>query len=297
MEPISSAPILPGAAWLTPRRPRRRTRRPQVATIAVALISAVLASVMTLGATGLLAATGALTGQAAPTAASATSTNASSTVEADPDKPIVDVAAAVSPAVVTITSTIAGNGRNPFSASATGIGSGVIFGANGWILTNWHVVEGADTLTVTLMDGRELTGRVVASDKTLDLAVVRVDASGLPTAEIGSSADLQVGQLVIAIGSPLGEFTETVTSGILSATGRTITVTDAQTGRPKTMKDLLQTDAAINQGNSGGPLLDGAGRVIGINSAGASAAEGIGFAIPIDKARSLMEQATTGAVS
>jgi S1-C subfamily serine protease len=120
--------------------------------------------------------------------------------------------------------------------------------------------------------------------------VVRVEASGLPAAELGRSADLEVGELVIAIGSPLGEFTDSVTSGILSAIGRTIEVPDER-GRVHTLRDLLQTDAAINPGNSGGPLLDADGRVIGINTAIAGGANGIGFAIPIDKAAEIIEQA------
>ena len=124
--------------------------------------------------------------------------------------------------------------------------------------------------------------------------MIKVDATGLPTVDIGVSATLQVGQLVVAIGSPLGTFSESVTSGILSATGRTITVRDPQTRRPHTMTGLLQTDAAINPGNSGGPLLDQDGRVIGINSAVATSAEGIGFAIPIDAAHDIMAEALRG---
>ena len=174
---------------------------------------------------------------------------------------------------------------------ATGVGSGVIVRADGWILTNAHVVEGAQTLTVTLKDGREFEGQVVESNPDKDLAVVKVDAADLPTAEIGSSADLEVGQLVIAIGSPLGEFTNSVTSGVLSAIGREIQVPDEQTGRVHTLTNLLQTDAAINPGNSGGPLLDEHGRIVGINTAVAGGANGIGFAIPIDDAAEIMAAA------
>jgi S1-C subfamily serine protease len=155
------------------------------------------------------------------------------------------------------------------------------------------VVEGNGTLTVTLDDGRDLPARVVASDPDKDLAVVKVDASNLPTVQIGSSSNLQVGQLVVAIGSPLGTFTDSVTSGILSGTGREITVTDPLTRQQRTVSNLLQTDAAINEGNSGGPLLDAAGRVIGINSAAATSAQGIGFAIPIDDAQAIIAKART----
>jgi S1-C subfamily serine protease len=210
----------------------------------------------------------------------------------EPNAVIVAVAARVSPAVVTITSDgSGGNQYDPFNAPSTGVGSGFVFGADGWILTNDHVVEGAATLTVSFKNGRDLPARVIATDTNADLAVIKVDATGLATVAIGSSKDLKVGQLLIAIGSPLGTFSDSVTSGILSATGRSITVSDFQTRQRRRMTNLLQTDAAINPGNSGGPLLDAAGLVIGINSAVATSAEGIGFAIPIDAAASIMNQA------
>jgi S1-C subfamily serine protease len=208
---------------------------------------------------------------------------------------IVQVAAKVSPAVVTITSQAAAGAVSPFSVPSTGVGSGFIYDASGLILTNYHVVEGGGALTVTLQDGRELSGRVAASDPQHDLAVVKIQATGLPTVAIGSSANLKVGQLVVAIGSPLGTFTDSVTSGILSATGRSITVRDSSTRQARTMSNLLQTDAAINEGNSGGPLLDASGRVIGINTASAASAEGLGFAISIDQAASIMAGARTAA--
>ncbi len=127
-----------------------------------------------------------------------------------------------------------------------------------------------------------------------DLALIKIDASGLTAATIGDTSKLQVGQTAIAIGSPLGTFTESVTRGIISATGRTITVQDESSGQPETLTGLLQTDAAINPGNSGGPLLDASGAVIGINTAVSTSAEGLGFAIPISAASSLIAQATGG---
>jgi len=204
---------------------------------------------------------------------------------------IVAVAARVSPAVVTITSDIGRGQYNPFALPATGVGSGFVFASDGWILTNDHVIEGATNVTVSFKDGREFQARVVATDIDGDLAVLKIDAAGLPAVEIGRSSELHVGQLLIAIGSPLGTFSDSVTSGILSATGRSITVSDTQTRQRRQMTNLLQTDAAINPGNSGGPLLDGNGLVIGINSAVATSAAGIGFAIPIDAARSIMDRA------
>jgi serine protease Do len=137
----------------------------------------------------------------------------------------------------------------------------------------------------------------VSLSETQDLALVKIDATGLKPATIGDSASVAVGQTAIAIGSPLGTYTETVTKGIISALDRTITVRDEQTGRPVTLTGLIQTDAAINQGNSGGPLLNGAGQVVGVNTAAAASAEGLGFAIPIEEAASLIAQAREASVA
>jgi S1-C subfamily serine protease len=171
---------------------------------------------------------------------------------------------------------------------ATGVGSGVIFDANGWILTNRHVVAGSDQLVVALKDGRTFNGRIYGIDTLTDLAIVKIDAKNLPTAPMGDSSALRVGQLAIAIGSPLGTYTNTVTSGIVSAIGRSIQVEGGS------LNNLIQTDTAINPGNSGGPLLDGGGNVIGIDTAVATNAQGIGFAIPINIAKPLLQQALAG---
>jgi 2-alkenal reductase len=144
-------------------------------------------------------------------------------------------------------------------------------------------------VTIEIKDGHQYQGSVYGIDTLTDLAIVRINASGLATATIGVSADLEVGQLAIAIGSPLGTYSNSVTSGIVSATGRSVTV---QSG--DRLNNLIQTDAAINPGNSGGPLLDAIGNVIGINTAVATGSNGIGFAIPIDIARPIMQQALAG---
>src|SRR5206468_2050771 len=149
----------------------------------------------------------------------------------------------------------------------TGIGSGIILTSDGYVLTNRHVVEGSQSMTATLEDGSEYPASVVTVSDTHDLALVKVEATGLKPATIGESASVKVGQTAIAIGSPLGTYTETVTKGIVSALNRSITVRDEQTGRPTTLDGLIQTDAAINQGNSGGPLLNAAGEVVGVNTA------------------------------
>jgi S1-C subfamily serine protease len=204
---------------------------------------------------------------------------------------IIHVATAVKPSVVTITSDGTSN-VSPFSVPSTGVGSGFIVTTNGLILTNNHVITGASTLTVTLDDTRQLPATVVATDAAHDLALIKIDATGLTAVTLGDSSSVQVGQLAIAIGSPLGTFTDSVTQGIISGTDRSITVGDRATRTEETLSGLLQTDAAINPGNSGGPLLDASGSVVGIITASASNAQDMGFAIPINQAKQMIAQAT-----
>ena len=206
----------------------------------------------------------------------------------DPEAAAVNAYAKVNPAVVTITVSGTATGRFGQSVPETGVGSGVIFDSRGWILTNRHVVAGADSVTVRLSDGTEYAGTVYGSASSTDLAIVKIAATGLPSAPIGSSAGLVIGQEVIAIGTPLGEFTNTVTTGIVSALDRSIDV------QGEHLSGLIQTDAALNPGNSGGPLLDATGKVIGIATATTSSAEGISFAIPIDVAGPLINAALAG---
>ncbi|HMM19182.1 MAG TPA: trypsin-like peptidase domain-containing protein [Selenomonadales bacterium] len=200
---------------------------------------------------------------------------------------VVQAVKSVGPAVVGITNKA--YMRDNFDQKVLverGVGSGVIFDAKGYIATNYHVVEGAQEIAVSLADGRTLTGRVLGVDPATDLAVVKVEAADLPAAVLGDSDTLQVGEPAIAIGNPLGlEFRGSVTVGVISALNRTIELGDRKF-------KLIQTDAAINPGNSGGALVNADGEVVGINSAKISAAgvEGIGFSIPIDSARPILQQ-------
>lgn len=169
-----------------------------------------------------------------------------------------------------------------------GAGSGVIVRSDGLILTNHHVIQGAQEITVTLLSGQELRGRVVGADPFTDLAVIKVDGQRqLPVVQMGTSRTIKVGQLAIAIGNPFG-LGSSVTVGVVSALNRSI-----QISPNFVVESLIQTDAAINPGNSGGALVDSSGRLIGINTAIVREAQGIGFAIPVDIAQAIMRQLIT----
>jgi S1-C subfamily serine protease len=169
-----------------------------------------------------------------------------------------------------------------------GIGSGFILSADGQVLTNAHVIENTSKVEVTLKDGRVFEGKVLGTDSVTDVAVVKLEATGLPTVKLGRSDNLEVGQWAIAIGNPLG-LDNTVTAGIVSATGRS----SSQIGASDKRVSFIQTDAAINPGNSGGPLLNAEGEVIGINTAIRADAQGLGFAIPIETASRIADQLLT----
>lgn len=180
-----------------------------------------------------------------------------------------------------------GNGLpvQPRERQQRGNGSGFIINSNGEILTNAHVVDGADRVTVTLKDGRNFDGQVLGEDPVTDVAVIKIDADNLPTVPLGDSDAVQPGEAVIAIGNPLG-LNYTVTSGIISATGRS----SSDIGAADKRVDYMQTDAAINPGNSGGPLLSARGQVIGMNTAIIRGAQGLGFAIPVNTIKRISQE-------
>jgi S1-C subfamily serine protease len=188
---------------------------------------------------------------------------------------VVGVAEKVGPAVVSIN---VQNGRQRRKYGG-GTASGVVIAQDGFVLTNNHVVEHAKSLEVRLTDGRTVPARIIGTDSATDLAVVRLEANGLPVAELGNSESLRVGQLVIAIGNPLG-FQSTVATGVISALGRSLR---SQSGR--LIENVIQTDVPLNPGNSGGPLVDSRGRVIGLNTAMIFMAQGISFAVPVNTAK------------
>jgi S1-C subfamily serine protease len=188
---------------------------------------------------------------------------------------VVSVVDAVGPAVVSVA---VGRRGQDGRIGAAGAGSGVIVTPDGYVLTNSHVVHDAGRLEATLTDGRTLQAELIGEDPSTDLALIRLGTTDMPAAVLGRSASLRVGQLVVAIGNPLG-FQSTVSAGVVSALGRALR---SRTGR--LIENVIQTDVALNPGSSGGPLVDSAGRVVGVNTAIIAMAQGLSFAIPIDTA-------------
>jgi serine protease Do len=207
---------------------------------------------------------------------------------------ISNVVSKVSPSVVSITTQSQTNSSVYGAQEEDGAGTGIIVGKNGYILTNKHVVDGASTVGVVLADGTSYTNvQVLGTDPLNDVAFLKIpNVSNLPAAELGDSSSVQVGEEVVAIGNSLGQYQNTVTSGIISGTGRPISAQDGNS--VENLTDLLQTDAAINPGNSGGPLLNLQGQVIGLNTAIVQDAQGIGFSIPINATKGSLKGVLAG---
>lgn len=194
---------------------------------------------------------------------------------------VTSAAERVGPTVVRIDTEREGGRYGRYAPGGGGLGSGFIFASDGQILTNAHVVDRAKRIQVTLADGRKFAAGLVGSDPEVDVAVLRVGADHLPVAELGRNP-LRVGQLVIAVGNPYG-LNWTVTAGVVSALGRTLDVPGS-----RKMVNLIQTDTSINPGNSGGPLVDSAGRVVGITTAMLPMAQGLGFSVPLDTIKAVV---------
>lgn len=197
---------------------------------------------------------------------------------------VITVADAVGPAVVSI---LAGQQGRRSEPEQTGTGSGVIIAPDGYILTNDHVIHSAEQLTVTLTNGTTLPATIVGTDPATDLAVIRTEGANLPFATLGDSGSLRVGQLVIAIGNPFG-FQSTVSTGVVSALGRAL-----RSRQGRLIESIIQHTAPLNPGNSGGPLVDSRGRIVGINTAIIIMAQGIGFSIPSNTAKWVVSQLLT----
>lgn len=212
-----------------------------------------------------------------------------STVVTTDEELISKVATKVAPSVVSVVTSSGGTSR--YDTATQGAGTGVIISKDGYIMTNNHVIDGARKIAVISPDGTEYDNvRRVGSDPLNDIAFLKIDdVDTLTPAQLGDSRKVRIGQRVVAIGNALGQFQNTVTSGIISATGRPLVASSADGTTSESLTDLIQTDAAINSGNSGGPLVDLSGRVIGINTAVATDANGIGFAIPINATRGVIE--------
>jgi serine protease Do len=270
-EASTEAPPLPPAA----QAPRNRAR-------AAAIVTTAVVTVIVGGAAGYVGGHEAGSGGAAASSALASLPGGEMNVPA--------VLARVEPAVVTVHTDLVGENATGQPVAERGTGTGFVVRSDGLIATNDHVVAGGQDIAVTLSDGRTLPAQVVGQNEGADLAVLQVAAENLPVAPLGSSADLKVGDPVVAIGDALAlPGGPTVTEGIVSALDRTIETNDGAA-----LDHVLQTDAAINPGNSGGPLVDATGHVVGIDTAAAGDSQNIGFAIAIDGARTTIESLSTG---
>ena len=298
---------LPAQSVIHPRVAPARSVRPVspprrvslTAALVLCVISALGGVAATAGAAAVSAGAGPsrddpATGQQAMAAAPAATTASAAVFDVGDSSVVKEIAKAVGPAVVAIiTGGSASDGSSGFALQ--GAGSGVIVDPSGLILTNRHVVGEGGSLTVYLDDGRQFEGKLEGVDTLTDLALLSIDAKGLPAATLGDSASVEVGELAVAIGNPEGDLPGSVTAGIVSALERDVVVGDAAgIQAPESLRHLIQHDAAINPGNSGGPLLGPDGTIIGINTAVSGGSQGIGFAIPIDLAKPIVKQVLAG---
>jgi putative serine protease PepD len=283
---FSETPADQASTPAPPTPPKRRGRRALAAgVIAIALVGGAGSGALTSTLISRSASTGSNTATTTPVSSSA-ATDASSNASA--------VYQAVLPSVVTITSSVSGR----FGQQGQATGSGVVLDSKGNILTNYHVIQGASQITVTLSDGKTATGTVVGTNPNYDLAVIRisVNASRLHPATLGDSGSIQIGDRVYAIGSPYG-LSGTLTEGIISAVNRNQSSATSAGNIGSSLNNLIQTDTPINPGNSGGPLVNAEGQVVGINQSIESPVDGntgVGFAIPINLVKQLLPALENG---
>ena len=299
------AKLPPEAAHRTARmRPRRRGRRSGWSNIFTALIAGVIGALLVLlvmpavfGVNPYDVVRGKLNKAVVQQKKTTSGRTVNVVSSSEGSMSVAAIAKAVTPSIVNIDITTAPQQTPFFSTDGQeGTGSGVIYSQNGYIITNNHVVADAQDITVTLASGEQLKGNVVGTDPASDIAVIKIDKTGLPAISIGDSSSLAVGQLAVAVGSPFG-FEQTVTSGIVSALHRSISASDLQGYGTSTLSDLIQTDAPINPGNSGGALCDGNAKLIGMNAVIASSSggsEGIGFAIPVNTVKKTADAIISG---
>ncbi|MFZ2125717.1 MAG: trypsin-like peptidase domain-containing protein [Candidatus Saccharimonadales bacterium] len=220
-----------------------------------------------------------------------TTTNTTQVYNVSDDSNVVGIVNQISKSVVNITTKTVVYGWFGQRSVSEGAGTGIIIRDDGYILTNNHVIDGADSISIITNDDEELTATVIAADASKDLAVIKVKSDvTLTAAKIGDSDKVRVGEEVIAVGNVLGQFSYSVTKGIVSGLGRPIVASgSALYGNLEQLSDLIQTDAAINSGNSGGPLVNMSGEVIGINTAVSGSGQNIGFSVPINHAKNLVK--------
>jgi putative serine protease PepD len=287
--PIAGTPTTPAAApdFDPPRPPAAATRRTRDRKAGRFVVGVAIGALVGASVAGGIVAVADDGGSAAPAVATATVTPVATSTNA-----IAALVKKVEPSVVSIHDDVTQTDQFGQTQSGQAAGSGFVLTADGYIVTNNHVIDGATNITVDFHDGSTVDAKVVAADPRSDLAVLKVDQTGLAPLPLGASSALQVGDQLVAIGNALDlSGGPTVTTGIVSATGRSL---DEENG--VSLSDMIQTDTAINPGNSGGPLLNMAGEVVGINTAVAGEAQNIGFAISIDHAKSLIEQLQQGDV-
>ena len=277
---------------------RRKSRNSVALIISVMLLSLIIGSIGGIGGVLLLSSDNGALAKKLGVSDLSIPTTSTEKIVVEESSAIIDAANKVSPSVVSIKTKSTAQNIFGQTYETEGGGTGFIITNDGLILTNKHVVSDTSaSYTVVLASGKTYDAKIQSLDPMRDMAVIKIDATDLPVVELGDSDSLKVGQWVVAVGNALGQFENSVTAGIISARNRTVEASDSAGSTSETLNGMLQTDAAINSGNSGGPLVNLKGQVVGINTAVASNAQSIGFAIPINDAKTAIDSIkTTGRI-